>query len=160
MRFAGADLYAHGQGRVAFRLWDLVPIARAHGPDVSRAARGRLAIESIWQPAALLPQRGVTWTSIDDQTVRAEITIDGEAISLTLTVAPDGRLESATMHRWGNLTADGRYVGIPFGVDVLAERPFGGYTVPSDVRVGWWYDTDHQFDFFRAAISAADYLPG
>ena len=38
IRFTGADAYANGQGRVAFRLWDLVPVARASGPDVSRAA--------------------------------------------------------------------------------------------------------------------------
>ena len=159
MRFAGADTYANGQGRVAFRLWDLVPIVRAGGPNVSRAARGRLAIESIWQPAALLPQRGVAWTSIDGRTARAVVTIDGEAIPLVLTVAPDGSLESAAMERWGNLTPDGRYAAIPFGVNVLAERTFGGYTVPSGVRVAWWYGTDHPFDFFHAEISGADYLP-
>jgi hypothetical protein len=159
-RFAGADTYAHGQGRVAFRLWDLVPIVRASGPDVSRAARGRLAIESIWQPVALLPQRGVAWTSIDDRMARAVVPIDGEAMPLTLTVAPDGSLESAVMGRWGNLTPDGGYAAIPFGVDVVAERTFGGYTVPSEVRVGWWYGTDRQFDFFHAEISGANYLPG
>ena len=159
MRFAGADTYANGEGRVAFRLWDLVPIVRASGPNVSRAARGRLAIESIWQPAALLPQRGVTWTSIDERTARAVVTIDGEAIPLTLTIAPDGSLESAAMERWGNLTPEGRYAAIPFGVDILAERTFGGYTVPSGVRVAWRYGTDHPFDFFHAEISGADYLP-
>jgi hypothetical protein len=152
-------MYANGRGRVAFRLWDLVPIVRASGPDVSRAAQGRLAIESIWQPAALLPQRGVAWTSIDGRTARAVITIDGAAIPLALTIGPDGSLESATMERWGNLTPDGRYTAIPFGVDVLAERTFGGYTVPSEVRVGGWYGTDHPFDFFHAEISGADYLP-
>lgn len=160
MRFAGADTYANGQGRVAFRLWDLVPIVRASGPDVSRAARGRLAIESIWQPAALLPQRGVAWTSIDGRTARAIVTIDGEAIPLTLTVAPDGSLESAVMERWGNLTPDGRYTAIPFGVDVLAERTFGGYTVPSGVSVSWWYGTDCALEFFRAEIVQATFLPG
>jgi len=159
IRFAGADAYANGQGRVAFRLWDLVPIVRASGPAISRAARGRLAIESIWQPAALLPRQGVAWTSIDDRTARAVVTIDGEALPLTLTVAKDGSLESAAMERWGNLTPDGRYAAIPFGVDVLAERTFGGYTVPSGVRVAWWYGTNHQFDFFHAEISGAAYLP-
>ena len=159
MRFAGADTYANGQGRVVFRLWDLAPIVRASGPDASRAARERLAIESIWQPAALLPQRGVAWTSTGDRMARAVVTIDGEAIPLTLTVAGDGSLESTAMERWGDLTPDGRYAAIPFGVDVLAERTFGGYTVPSGVRVGWWYGTGHQFDFFHAEISGAAYLP-
>jgi hypothetical protein len=158
-RFAGADTYAHGRGQVAFRLWDLLPVARAGGPDVSRAARGRLAIESIWQPAALLPQRGVTWTSIDDRTARALVPIDGETIPLTLTIASDGGLQRVTMKRWGNLTPDGQYASIPFGADACAERTFGGYTVPSDLRVSWWYGTERAFPFFRASLAQATYQP-
>ena len=90
--FAGADTYGRGRGRVTFRLWDLMPIRRATDPDISRAARGRLAIEAIWQPASLLPQRGVTWTSSDDQTAQATVVIDGEAIPITLVIGPDGWL--------------------------------------------------------------------
>jgi hypothetical protein len=157
LRFVGADSYANGRGRMVFRLWDLVPIVRATGPDVSRSARGRLAIESIWQPASLLPQRGVTWTSIDDQTAQATVTIDGESIPLTLSIAPDGRLRSVVMERWGNSTPDGEYALIPFGADVLAESIYDGYTVPSRLRVSWWYGTDRAFPFFRARLVNVTY---
>ena len=159
MCFAGADTYVHGRGRVAFRLWDLVPIVRAGGPDVTRAARGRLAIESIWQPTALLPQRGVTWTSIDDRTARAVVPIDGEEIPLVFTIGPDGCLQAVAMERWGNLTEDGHYAAIPFGADVIAERRYGGYTVPSRVDVSWWYGTGRAFPFFQATLCRATYLP-
>lgn len=158
MRFAGADTYAHGRGRVTFRLWDLIPVARAGGPDVSRSARGRLAIESIWQPASLLPHRGVRWTAVDEQTARAMITIDGEAIPLTVTVAPDGRLLSIHSERWGNLTADSRYGPIPFGADFVEEATFGGYTVPSRLCVRWWYGTGRAFELFRARLTRVIYL--
>jgi hypothetical protein len=158
-RFRGADLYAAGRGRVAFRLWDLLPIARAGGPDVARSARGRLAIESIWLPASLLPTRGATWTAIDDQTAQVTVPIDGEESALTLTIAPDGRLRSVAMERWGSQTTDGLHASIPFGADVVAERTFGGYTVPSELAVSWWYGTDHAFDCFRAQVSRATYLP-
>ena len=86
MRFMGSDSYVNGRGLTVFRLWDVVPMVRAGGPDVSRSARGRLAIESIWQPAALLPHQGVRWSAIDDQTARATVMIDGEPIPLTLTI--------------------------------------------------------------------------
>lgn len=158
IRFAGADTYIHGRGRTVFRLWDLIPLVRAGGPDVSRAARGRLAIESIWQPASLLPQRGVHWAAVDDQTARATVTIDREAIPLTVTVAPDGRLRSVHMDRWGHLTSDGRYAPIPFGADAVEEAAVGGYTVPSRLRVRWWYGTSQAFEFFRARLSRATYL--
>jgi hypothetical protein len=70
-----------------------------------------------------------------------------------------GSLESAAMERWGNLTPDGHCAAIPFGVSILAERTFGGYTVPSGVRVGWWYGTDRAFEFFRAEVVQATFLP-
>jgi hypothetical protein len=157
LRFVGADSYANSQGRMVFRLWGLVPVVRAGGADISRSARSRLAIESIWQPASLLPQRGVTWTAIDDQTAQATVTVDGDPIALNLSIAPDGSLRSVVMERWGNSTADGEYALIPFGADVLAESTYDGYTVPSRLSVSWWYGTDRAFDFFRATLVNVTY---
>jgi hypothetical protein len=156
-RFAGADAYANGLGRMAFRLWDLVPIVRAGGPDVSRSARGRLAIESIWQPASLLPHAGVVWAPIDDRTAQATVKIDGEPVPLTLSIAPDGGLQAVAMERWGNATVDGEYASIPFGADVLAESTYEGYTVPSALDVSWWYGTDRAFNFLRAGLVDVSY---
>ncbi|MEX0822043.1 MAG: hypothetical protein WD021_07845 [Rhodothermales bacterium] len=30
----------------------------------------------------------------------------------------------------------------PYGFEVEEERTFGGYTIPSRIRGGWWYGTD------------------
>ncbi|MFN8632657.1 MAG: DUF6544 family protein [Chloroflexota bacterium] len=155
LSFAGADSYLHGEGRTRFRLWSLLPLVDASGPDVSRSARGRLAGEMIWNPASLLPQWGVTWSTIDASTVCATIVVDGEAIPLGLRVREDGRLLSVRLARWGNLTADGRYRPIPFGADVLDEQTFGGYTVPSRLAVRWWCGTDRELHFFSAEIGQA-----
>jgi hypothetical protein len=157
MRFSGADAYAHGRSHTAFRLWDLVPVAQARGPDVARSARGRLAGEAVWNPAALLPQRGVTWEALDERTARATLALDGESIPLTLTIEPDRRLRSVTLPRWGDPTDNGRHALIPFGMDVLEERTFDGYTIPSRIAGGWWYGTDRFFDFFHAAIQQASF---
>ena len=155
--FVGGDTYARGRGRTMFRLWDRIPIVRAGGPDVSRAARGRLAVESIWCPASLLPQRGVTWTAVDESTARAALTIDGETIPLTLMIGETGNLQSVTIDRWGNLTPDGRYAAIPFGAHVFEEQTFGGYTVPSHLSVSWWHETDREFHFFTARLIQVRY---
>jgi hypothetical protein len=152
LSFAGSDSYVRGEGLTAFRLWERIPIVRASGPDVSRSARGRLAIESIWSPASLLPQRGVIWTAIDERTVQAALTIDGDVIPLTLTIGTRGNVQDVKIARWGNLTVDGHYTPIPFGADVFGERTFGGYTVPSHLSASWWHDTDREFRFFTAHI--------
>lgn len=157
--FVGADSYAQGQGQTVFRLWNRIPMVRAIGPDVSRSARGRLAIESIWNPTSLLPQRGASWAAIDEWTAQATVTIDGEAIPLTLTIGPGGNLQSITMDRWGNVTTNGHYTPIPFGANVFDERTFGGYTVPSHLGVSWWYGADREFQFLRACVTQATYCP-
>jgi len=63
------------------------------------------------------------------------------------------------VERWGNQTEDGRYAQIPFGVEVLQESAFGGFTVPVRIRGGWWYSTDRSFDFFLPVIRRAEVLP-
>lgn len=159
MWFKGADSYERERGRTVFRLWDLLPIVRAGGRDVDRSARGRLAAESIWCPASLLPQRGVTWAEIDERTAQATVTIDGEPIPLTLTLSPMGTLQSVTLERWGNLTDDGSYALIPFGADILEEQRFDGYTVPSRLNVSWWYGSHRELCFFRARLQRASFSP-
>ena len=76
---------------------------------------------------------------------------------LTLAIEPDGRLRSVAGERWGDRTDDGRFALIPFGADILEERTFGGYTIPSRLHAGWWFGTPHYFDFFHALIENATY---
>jgi len=155
MRFSGGDHYANGSGRVRFWLWGVIPLVKQEGPDVSRAALGRLVCETIWLPSSLLPQRGVKWEALDDESAQATIKIGEEMTTLTLFVEPDGRLREIRILRWGNQTEDGSFGYVPFGGQMQEERDFGGYTIPSKVSVGWWIGTDRYFEFFRAQIEHA-----
>lgn len=152
LRFSGADFYLESAGQMAFRIWDILPVVRASGPDIARSGRGRLAGEAVWNPAALLPGNGVSWQGQDERTARATVTINGEPLPLTMTIDADGRLRAVMLERWGNQTDDGSYALISFGMDVLEERTFGDYTVPSRVAGGWWYGSDRYFDFFHAEV--------
>jgi hypothetical protein len=156
LRFSGADYYAAGSGAVDFRLWGLIPVARASGPDTSRAARGRLAAESFWLPSSLLR---VEWRAVDEGTAEAVVEVDGARIPVHLAVDAEGRLRGVAMQRWGDQTEDRRFALIPFGGDVEDERRFGDYTIPTKVRVGWWYGTAKfpEHEFFRATIVSAEF---
>jgi hypothetical protein len=155
MRFSGGDHYANGSGRVRFWLCEVIPLVRQEGSDVSIAAIGRLACETIWIPSSLLPQQGVKWEALDDESARATMKIGEEAVTLTLFLEPDGRLREIRILRWGNQSEDGGYSYIPFGGRIQEERAFGGYTIPSKVSVGWRIGTDRYFEFFRAQIEDA-----
>lgn len=147
--FVVRDRYAYGQGSVNVYALRFLPIVRARGSDVDRSARGRLAIEAVWLPSALLPGRHVVWEGLSEDRARATLTIDGEAIPLTLVVGQDGALREITMMRHGNVGV-ASWQPIPYGVESEAEATFGGFTIPIRLRGGWWYG-DERYDPASAA---------
>lgn len=159
MKFSGADYYFQGSGRVNFGLWGLIPVANASGPDTARSSIGRFVGEAFWLPSSLLPQRGVKWQAIDGESAKATVVVDGEPVSITFGIAPNGQLRHISLSRWGDKTIDGSYGYAPFGGEMTAERKFGGYTIPSELGAGWWFGTDHYFEFFRVKIEEAIFDP-
>ena len=157
MKFFGSDSYYQGRGQMHFALWNLFTVANDSSPDIARSAIGRLAGELIWLPSALLPQRGVTWEAIANNTIRASFSIDEEPISMTLTIDSDGRVLSTSYLRWGDQMPDRNHTYIPFGGDMVAERTFGGFRIPSQSHIGWWYGSNQYAEFFRGAIDRVEF---
>lgn len=152
---SGADYYAGGEGRIRLVAWGLAPVLDAQGPDLSQSAAGRLLIESIWLPAALLPQRGTTIEGQGEDKFNVTVGVDGFASTLTIVVDEEGRPREVLMQRYGNQTDDGHWGLIPYGAAIDAERAFGGYTVPSEVRAAWWYGTEKQAEAIRFTVDEA-----
>jgi hypothetical protein len=151
-RFEGYDWLDGEDAGVEFYAVRAVPVAHARGQDVRRSAAGRLAAESIMAPASLLPSRGVRWEVEGPDAIRATLRIAGEPHAVTLGLDETGRVLRASLLRWGDLTVDKRFSWIPFGVDVDAERTFEGVTIPSEVRVAWWYGAAQHYEFYRAEM--------
>lgn len=157
LQMVGADYYANNSARMRFSLWGLLPLVNACNPDIARSAIGRFAGELYWLPSALLPQRGVTWQAIDDNTIQASLKIDSEPITLTMFIDFQGKLLRLSFARWGDKTEDGSHSYIPFGGEYQAERTFAGFTIPSQVSAGWWFGTERYLEFFRAKIEQAKF---
>jgi hypothetical protein len=155
MQIRGADYYFNRLGKMQFSLWGLLPIVNVHNSNTIRSSIGRLAAEFIWLPSALLPQQGVQWKVMNDNTIQATLKIDGEPITLTLVISPEGKLLQVTLPRWGQSTDNLPWTYIPFGGKCSKEGTFGGYTIPSQTGVGWWVDTDDYAEFFQATIIEA-----
>ncbi|AFY48130.1 hypothetical protein Nos7524_2287 [Nostoc sp. PCC 7524] len=153
----GGDYYINGLGGVQFSLWGLLPVANIHNQDTARASIGRLACEFLWLPSALLPQHGVEWAAIANNTIQASLKIDDQPVTLTLVIDADGKLLEISLPRWSNYTEDGTWAYIPFGGKCQAEKTFGGLTIPYQVNVGWWFGKDNYFDFFQATIQQVEF---
>lgn len=155
---SGYDRVAPGIGEQRWKLLGLVPVMTASGHDIARSGAGRMAGESCWIPSVL---RGgdVKWSSQDPSRARAAFTVLGERADLALTLGSDGRLESVMFARWGN--PDGglfRYEN--FGGVMEAEAAFQGYTIPTRMRMGWYFGTDRferEGEFIRIVIDDAHY---
>jgi hypothetical protein len=146
------DSFADGRGTMRGLLLGRLRVLSAEGPDVSRSAAGRAALEAIWAPAALLPGPGVDWRAVDDHTIAVTLDVPPERPDVQLRIDDSGALRAAWAPRWRATRGGGEYV--PCGCEVHAERRFGPLTVPEDVTVGWGYGTPDWAPFFRARITS------
>ncbi|MDP4510074.1 DUF6544 family protein [Nonomuraea turcica] len=151
----GFDRYRAGVGEMRWRLLRALPVMSGGGSDITRSAAGRLACEFVLAPAAALDPR-VRWKVLDERRAVVTLPVGTEDHEVTLTVAPDGRLESVTMSRWGN-PDKGAYREHLFGVECEGEITFDGFTIPAGIRGGWWQGTERWADgeFIRFTIDDA-----
>jgi hypothetical protein len=151
----GSDRCADGRGAMDWRILGLVRVAHADGPDVSRSAAGRAGGEAVWVPTALLPRFGVTWTAADPHHVSATYRVGDIDIDLRCVLDDTGRLRSVVLERWGDPDNAGTWAYHPFGFEVSGYTTFGGVSIPSAGRAGWFCGTDRwsEGEFFRSEIT-------
>jgi len=154
----GSDSFVDGRGAMGWKLFGIIPVVNASGPDITRSAAGRINVESVWLPSVLV-RDNVSWTKSDTGQPRARFCAHGETAELDLTVDETGRLKSVNMLRWGNPAGSqfGFYNCGGFGVE---EKTFCGYAIPTRMRVGWHFGTERfedEGEFFRVSIDDAVY---
>ncbi len=155
--FRGADRLWRGGGSLDFRLWGLVPVARASGRDTDRSALGRLAAETVaWAPQGLTPAMGATWTEVDDHRATVTLPIGDDAVDVDVVVDETGRLLEVCLQRWGD-PDPGQFDWYSFGGDVTERDRFDGITIATAGRVGWHWNTPQRQGgtFFRYRIDRA-----
>jgi hypothetical protein len=158
---SGADQYAGGRGWMQWKLFGLVSVVRAEGPDVTRSAAGRFGGEAIWVPTTLLPRFGVTWMAASDVRITASFSHGNVDLTLDIMLDDDAHIRSVTFDRWGDPDNIGTSAIHPFGIDVTAYRTLGELTIPSSGRGGWFHGTDRwdEGEFFRYEITSLEPVP-
>ena len=163
LRVSGYDLYAEGQGAMRWSLWGLLPVVRAGGPDITRSAAGRLALEApLWLPSALLPRSWSgwkpRWEEVNDRVARVRIRIGDEELAPLLFISPEGRLERIEMNRWDSKGLTGTPGYVPWVGDRIGEdRTFSGYTIPTVAHPIAKAGTPQENLFMDLVIDTADY---
>lgn len=154
----GSDRIIDGVGAMQWKLLGLFPVMTGTGTDITRSAAGRFHAELMLLPSALC-RSDVVWSSPGTPHLHASFMAQGEQAELDLTIDPTGRLKTAKLPRWGNPDgAEHHYVD--FGAIIEEEGTFCGYTIPTRLRVGWYFGTERfeaEGEFFRATIDEAIY---
>lgn len=158
LSITGFDRYIDDEGEMRWLLAGRAPLVRASGRDITRSAAGRLAIEAtLWMPTSFT---SINWRAGDDpDTAVATWHIGTEQPSVELHLDGEGRPRSVSMQRWGNPNGE-PFSYYPFGGVLEDESTFGGFTIPTAMRVGWLWGTDRwdEGEFFRARITDAAFL--
>lgn len=155
---SGSDRFVDGRGAMRWSLFGLLPLVRAYGPDVTRSAAGRMNLESIWLPSAVCAP-DVRWTSDNASRAHASFSAHGDTAEIDYDIRADGSLAAVGMQRWGN-PGGGAFELERCGGLIEREETIGGYTIPTRVRVGWYFGTSRfetDGEFFRVTIDTAEY---
>lgn len=153
------DAFAEGTGSTDIRLRPGLRLAHSEDADTARSAAGRAAVEAIWAPAALLPERGVHWRAQSDEVIVATRDVPPEHPEIRLRIDAFGSVKAVSVQRWRR-TGRGRHEYVACGGDVLQDRCFGDVTIPSWVQIGWWYGSRRYRPFFEATVLAARHVNG
>ena len=94
----------------------------------------------------------MAWQAVSDNVIQANFKVDDEPITLTLSIDDHGKLLNVSLPRWSDATEDKNWQYIPFSGKIQAEQTFSGYTIPTQIEVGYWFGTDKYWAFFQAAI--------
>ncbi len=151
-RIDGFDRYLDGEGEMRWSIRGLIPVIRAGGEDVTRSAAGRLAMEAILLPSALLPGPGISWQEVDEGAARFTMSIGDEVVETLVEVDPEGRPTRVSALRWSEAAGPGydRFV-----VELSGELEVDGYRIPSRIEAGWRLGEPDEFRFFRAELLTA-----
>lgn len=154
----GSDRLVDGAGAMRWRILGLIPLMTAAGPDISRSAAGRVAAETTWLPSVLCGE-GVTWVQLGPSRARAAFAVSGEQVEVEIATDGAGRVEGLKLQRWGNPEGAAFHL-VSFGGLAAGEATFDGYTIPTRLRVGWYFGTprfESAGEFFRCTIDRAEF---
>lgn len=156
MRISGWDRVIGGRGDMVWKLFGLIPMLKSSGPNVDRSAIGRYHAESIWLPSRLL-ERAEWLEPSGTKGLAVSLSDWGRTTTLRLTTNDECGLVALATDRWGNPLGK-EYAEHPFGAWIEESRNFEGITIPTKVRVGWFFGTpqfETEGEFFRAVITSA-----
>ena len=134
------DSYIDGTGSGRVSLLSAFAIAAdAANLQLNSGALHRYLAEAVWYPSALLPQSGIVWTALDDQSALATLSDSGTTVSLEFRFNKIGEVTGIySPGRYGRF--DGEYRQVPWEGHFSDYQQQAGMRIPHNGEVGWYID--------------------
>ncbi len=132
----GYHKYVSNQANMTIKALSMIPVARHSGEDMFRAETVTLFNDMCFLAPATLIDKNITWTEINDHSVKASFTNQSVTISATLIFNEQGQLI--------NFISDDRYdvvrqQTVRFSTPLGEYRNINGYHLPGYGEAIWHY---------------------
>lgn len=136
MQLSGKDKLLNGQGNMQIKLFSLVPVADAKGPEIDQGTLVRYLSEIIWFPTAALEDY-VEWEAVDDHRARARLTINELSVEGIFHFNQQGHVIAFEADRYFERDGESTLEVWHIDIDEKSYRLFQDILVPTKAAVSW-----------------------
>ncbi|WP_324609512.1 DUF6544 family protein [Salisediminibacterium beveridgei] len=149
------DLYRNGKGHMFGKLFNLIPVVNAKGPEISQSSLITLFTEILLIPSYSL-QSYITWEPVDQHTAKARFRHQQIDVSGTFHFDDTGKFRRFETHDRYYSETKGTFVKKRFSALVDDFQAKDGVQIPRKVRIIWHLD-DGDYEYFKGEISEMVY---
>ena len=148
------DWFRDGDGGLEARLFGLIPVARAAGPETARSEAMRYLAELPWFPQAILGNDDLEWRALKPTTVEVATTVGSAEVEVTLNFDEAGDIVGASAPDRPRQEGP-RFVERAWRGAFADYRELGGVRVPTRAEVTWELPNG-PFMYFRGRVTGLD----
>lgn len=150
VRLEVKDWYRADAAGLDARLWGIIRVEHARGPQIERGEAIRYLLELPLAPQAMALNAALQWRAVDASTVEVATLAGGERVIVLLHFDASGDIASASAEARPRMVGK-RIVDTPLSGAYSAYRTFDGVRLPTTAEVSWILP-DGPFAYFRGAI--------
>jgi len=150
---SATDQFFQGHGSMRIKLWSVIRMGNARGPEMDQGELQRFLLEMAWFPTAWLSD-AIEWRAIDANSVQATIHHQGVTASGTLHVNEQGQLTRLTAQRYRE--EHKHYRLDPWTAESSDYQEVEGMRIPTRSEVTW-HLASGDFSWFKFKITEIEY---
>jgi hypothetical protein len=145
------DWYRAGAAGLDVRLWRLLRLVHARGPQFARGEAIRYLVELPLAPQAMALNRELEWRAVDESTVEVATLAGGARVVALLHFGASGDIAAASAEARPRMVGK-QIVDTPFRGVYGDYRQFDGVRLPSTAEVSWLLP-EGPFTYFRGQVT-------